>query len=133
MFRAKATLSILLIFSLGILFSCKKTKDTTALVKVINENGLPISGASVRLFGEGTIDESGAQVPRAGILLDNTKSTDSKGEALFDYTEYYKSGQAGFAVLNVEIEKVYPDSIATLEGIIKVEEEVKNEKTFTLK
>jgi hypothetical protein len=133
MLKYKTILILLAAFSMGVAVSCKKIKDTTALVKVVNESGLPISGATVRLYGEGTIDQGTSQSPRGDIQLDNTKTTDSRGEALFDYTEYYKAGQAGFAVLNVDIEKVFPDSISTLEGIIKVEEEIKNEKTFILK
>ena len=132
MLKINALKKILPLVILMFVFSCKKTKDTTAKVKVVSESGLPIAGASIRLFGEGTIDPDPNQTV-GDILLDKTKQTDSKGEAFFDYTEYYKSGQSGFAILNVEIEKIFPDSISTLEGIIKIEEETENTKTFILK
>ncbi len=46
----------------------------------------------------------------------------------FDFTEFYKKGQAGFAVLDIEAFKGGLNG----EGIIKIEEETTSEETITI-
>ncbi len=121
--------TLFVIVSVAILmFSCHKVEDTIAEIKVVTVNGTPVPGAEVRLFGQGTIDETEV----GNIRMDNTAYSDANGLCVFDYTDLYKPGQSGFAILNVEITKQYPDSITSVEGIIKIVEEETTRKTFRL-
>ena len=108
--------------------ACNKEKDTTAEVKVVLPNGSPVPGAEVRMFGQGTIDQEDV----GDIRINRKGYTASNGIITFDFTDLYVPGQSGFAILNVEISKAYPDSTSTLEGIMQVVEEQKNQKTFVL-
>ncbi len=107
---------------------CEKEEDTIAQVRVVTLAGVAVAGAEVRLFGQGTVDQS--QV--GDIRIDETQYTLSNGIAEFDFTDLYVPGQSGFAVLNVEITKEFPDSTSYLEGTFKIEEEKTNSKTFVL-
>lgn len=110
--------------------SCYKVKDTTVEVFVQNETGSPVPGASVRLFGESTLhnDDVGE------IIHDRTEYTDADGRAFFDYTDFFEAGQAGFAVLSVEIQKPLPppEDDLFLESIIKIQEETNNIEVYVL-
>ncbi len=118
-------LALLALCTMMAFSSCRKEEDTIALIKVIDVDGFAISDAFVRLYPEPT-NSSGDNV---GELIDDVEQiTDAAGEALFDFTEFYEEGQAGFAVLSVE---VYKDSLA-VEGIIKIDPEVVNEETLIL-
>ncbi len=108
--------------------ACNKEEDTTAQVRVITENGTTVAGAEVRMFGQGTIDQSDV----GDIRIDRTQFTASNGITTFDFSDLYVPGQSGFATLNVEITKEFPDSTAFLEGIMQVVEEKENRKTFIL-
>ena len=55
-------------------------------------------------------------------------NTSSDGKVTFDYSEFYKRGQAGFAVLDILAQK---DSMSG-EGIIRIEEEQTNEETVVI-
>ena len=109
-------------------FSCNPVEDTVAEVRVVTPNGTPVPGAEVRMFGQGTIDETEV----GNIRMDDTEFTDANGLCVFDYTELYKPGQSGFVILNVEITKEFPDSIAFVEGIMKIVEEETTRKTFRI-
>ncbi|NEN25275.1 hypothetical protein G3O08_17395 [Cryomorpha ignava] len=108
--------------------ACNKEEDTLAEVKVITPNGSTVAGAEVRLFGQGTTNATEV----GEIRIDVVEFTSSNGLAKFDFTDLYVPGQSGFAILNVEITKEYPDSTVYMEGIIKIVEEQNNQKTFTL-
>jgi len=128
-----STITGILLLAAGLIFvnaGCKKIQDTSAEIYVKNAEGNPISGASVRLFGEG----SQQQTQTGEIRFDDTKYTDGAGKVFFDYTDYYKAGQAGFAVLNVEIvkDRPAPQTDLFLESIIKIEEQTNNIATYTL-
>ncbi len=114
--------------SLLMLTSCNKEEDTLAEIKVITQSGAPVIGAQVRIFAQGTVD----QTEVGEIRFDQTDFTNSSGVVTFDFTEDYKQGQSGFAVLNLEITKEFPDSTAFLEGIMKIVEEETNRKTFII-
>lgn len=109
---------------------CRKIKDTKAEVYVRNEIGAPIPGAKVRLFGESSIED----MEVGEIRLDDTQYTNAEGKAVFDYTEYFKAGQAGFAVLTADIVQYLPppDDSLHLRSIIKIEEEMTNIETYVL-
>lgn len=106
------------------LVSCKKEAPTLAKIYIHDTNGEPFSNAEVRLFGEPTSD------PHNEMIMDQTLVTDSEGAVIFDFTEDFKLGQAGFAVLNIEVNSV--DELLYAEGIIKIEEEKINTETLII-
>lgn len=108
--------------------ACNKEEDTLAEVRVLTPNGSTVAGAEVRLFGQGTTNTTEV----GDIRIDVLEYTASDGLAKFDFTDLYVPGQSGFAILNVEITKEYPDSTVYMEGIMKIVEEQNNQKTFTL-
>ena len=107
---------------LAILFishSCYKPKSTIATITVLNDsNNSPVSGATVRLFYD---DPSGINTS----IINEQNTTSDEGVVNFDFSEYYKDGQAGFAVLDIEVNNVFV-------GVIQVEERATTEKTIYL-
>jgi hypothetical protein len=101
---------------------CNKEKDTIAIVKIVDEEGRPVEGAYVKLFA------NLAYPIGDPTRLTREESTDNKGMARFDYTQQFKQGQAGFAVLDIES---YKDSSAGF-GIIKILEEEETEETVVI-
>lgn len=96
------------------MMSCRKESPTIAVIQVVDTASVPFPGAMVRLYVTPTIPQHGA------IIIDDTLYTDIDGEATFDYTDMYNLGQAGFAVLDIEVRS--GDSLYG-EGIIKVVDE----------
>jgi len=122
--------------TLGILFlltamlsltfnSCYKENPTLARILVVDENGDACPNAKVRLYPTPTIPP-----PHGAIVIDDLLYTDADGYVIFDYTEAFKSGQAGFAVLNIEVYNT--DETQYGEGIIKIEEEKMNNETVVI-
>ena len=109
------TLSVVL-FSLN---SCYKKKDTIARVTVVDSVGVPVGGASVKLYYD-----NGTEPPREN--LEQTNSTDGTGMATFNYNDLFKSGQAGFAILDIDVDA------NTKVGIIRIEEEQTTEVTVAI-
>ena len=107
---------------LAILFishSCYKPKSTIATITVLNDsNNSPVSGATVRLFYD---DPTGINTS----IINEQNTTSDEGVVNFDFSEYYKDGQAGFAVLDIEINNEFV-------GVIQVEERATTEKTIYL-
>ena len=107
---------------LAILFishSCYKPKSTIATITVLNDsNNSPVSGATVRLFYD---DPTGINTS----IINEQNTTSDEGVANFDFSEYYKDGQAGFAVIDIEVNNVFV-------GVIQVEERATTEKTIYL-
>ena len=107
---------------LAILFishSCYKPKSTIATITVLNDsNNSPVSGATVRLFYD---DPAGINTS----IINEQNTTSDEGVVNFDFSEYYKDGQAGFAVLDIEVNNVFV-------GVIQVEERATTEKTIYL-
>lgn len=102
----------------GTVTSCYKKKDTVAVVHVVDVNGSDVSNARVVLYGTGSLGD---------VVLRDTAFTNSAGEAEFNFNEVYQSGQAGVAVLDIEVTK--DGSLA--QGIIKiVQEETTREKVI---
>jgi len=114
-------IAILSLVIVMVSYSCRKTKETIATVTVKDMDGALIQNASVRLYavGEGTGE----------LRFDTTMMTNASGQASFNFTDYYKAGQAGFAVLDIEATK------APLfgKGLIRIEEEKTNEETIIIK
>ena len=107
---------------LAILFishSCYKPKSTIASITVLNDsNNSPVSGATVRLFYD---DPAGINTS----IINEQNTTSDEGVVNFDFSDYYKDGQAGFAVLDIEVNNVFV-------GVIQVEERATTEKTIYL-
>tara|TARA_B100000927_G_C16187901_1_gene358173 strand:+ start:43 stop:408 length:366 start_codon:yes stop_codon:yes gene_type:complete len=103
---------ILLITSIS---SCYKKKDTISIIKVLDNNERPVVGAEVRLFFE--------DVSSPTNLIDLTNTTIADGTATFNFNEFYKEGQGGFAVLDIEVD-------GELKGVIMIQEMVINKKTI---
>ncbi len=108
----------------GSFVSCKKDVETIATVIVKNESGDVIPGATVRLFGSGSAQEDNP----GEIRFDTTGITNGTGKVSFNFSEFYKQGQAGFVVLDIIAEK----GLLAGEGIIKVEEESTTEESIVI-
>lgn len=106
------------------LFSCDKVEETIATVRVVNSFGSPVSGATVRLYAVGSVDAD--QIGE--IRFDTTQVTNGSGKVSFNFSDFYKQGQAGFVVLDIEAEK----GALYGQGIIKIEEEETNEESVTI-
>jgi len=99
--------SIIICFSS--LNSCYKPDQTIAIIRVMDNNtNSPIENISVRLFFD---NSNGANVP----LYDVVKNTLSNGTASFDFSDGYKDGQGGFAVLDIEVNGVFMGVINIIE------------------
>ena len=111
-------LIVILTIPFFILTSCYKEKDTLAIVTVLNSSENPVNGASVRLFYQ---DSTGLNTS----LIDIQENTLNDGTVTFDFTDSYKEGQAGFAVLDIEVN-------GSFKGVIMIEEMKTNKKTVYL-
>ncbi len=100
--------------------SCYRKKDTIASVTVVDANNNPLGGQEVRL----TYDTTGS-FDEDVVRIDQTATTDASGVASFNFNDLYKSGQAGFAVLDIYVN-------GAVVGIIKIEEEVTSEETVVI-
>lgn len=109
------------IVTMGVFMSsgCRKKKDTIAKIYVRDVANVPVAGCQVVLKGESTTNQP------ASVVLFDTTTTNSSGEAIFNFNDVYQLGQAGVAVLNIEA------TIGTMsgQGIIKIEEETTSEET----
>ena len=97
--------------------SCYKPDPTIAIIRVLDNNtNNPIENISVRLFFD---NSNGANIP----LYDVVKNTLSNGTASFDFSDGYKDGQGGFAVLDIEVDGVFM-------GVINIVEMTTTEKVI---
>ena len=107
--------SIIICFSS--LNSFYKPDQTIAIIRVLDNNtNNPIENISVRLFFD---NSNGANVP----LYDVVKNTLSNGTASFDFSDGYKDGQGGFAVLDIEVDGAFV-------GVINIVEMTTTEKVI---
>lgn len=104
--------------------ACNKEEDTKAIITVLDSAGAAVNGAYVKLYAN-PVDPEQADFTR----LTQEGTTGADGKVVFDYSEFYKRGQAGFAVLDIMATK---DSLSG-EGIIRIEEEQDNEETVVVK
>ena len=118
----KTILISALLLSVALNFtSCRKEGNTLAIITVLDSNSNLVSNAKVVLYGN-------PQPSLSAIVRVDTAYTDLSGQATFDYTELFKLGQAGFAVLDIRATK----GSLTGNGIIKIEEEKTNKETVTI-
>jgi hypothetical protein len=116
---------VVVIFLTSLLVSsCNKIEETIATITIVNSFGSPVAGAEVRLYAVGSVDNDFI----GEIRFDTTATTNGAGKVSFNFSEFYKRGQAGFAVLDIDASK------GTLvgRGIIKIEEEEVNETSVTI-
>ena len=118
--RKAAIFGIFVLVAMATLVACRKKKETIAIIYVRDASNQPVAGARVVLYGQSTTPNQGNSV----VLYDTTQSN-SAGEAEFNFDEVYQLGQAGVAVLNID---VVNDGM-TGQGIIKVVEETTSEET----
>jgi len=106
--------------------SCGKLEASVAKVTVIDKTtGLPMAGVTVVLRPESTV------TPAPPFKWDKVEAkTDAKGVATFDFSGDYENGQAGLFVLTIDVESNV--NYYTSVGIIKVEEQMINEKTVEI-
>ncbi len=104
--------------------SCKKESPTTARITVLDTGGLVFPNAMVRLYPTPSTTD-----PHGEILIDDTLYTGPDGDCIFDYTDMFNLGQAGFTVLDIEVTS--GDSMLG-EGIIKIVEEETTEDTVII-
>ncbi len=121
--RALLSLAVLVLCAIGF-NGCNEIEDTVAVVYVQNSLGAPVQGAEVRLFAVGSVDQDFI----GELRFDTTQVTNAAGSVSFNFSDYYKQGQAGFAVLDIEATKGSLTGI----GIIKIEEEMTNEQTVIM-
>ena len=106
-----------IIISFSSLNSCYKPDQTIAIIRVLDNNtNNPIENISVRLFFD---DSNGGSIPEIDII----KNTLSNGTASFDFSDGYRDGQAGFAVLDIEVDGVFV-------GVINIVEMTTTEKVI---
>jgi hypothetical protein len=116
---------LMMLLSIGFVINgCKKDKETIATITIVNDDGAVVPGATVRLFS----NPSENPPPPNALRFDTTQVTNGTGKVTFDFTEFYKKGQAGFAVLDIEAFKGGLNG----EGIIKIEEETTSEETIII-
>ena len=124
----KKTSVIFIVFSLTLLLTnCYKEEDTTATITVVDGSSVPVVGVLVYLHCPSatcTNSQLAANMKVSGI-------TGTDGKVTFNFTEQYQAGQAGFAVLDVEVHlTAATGGTPEATGVIKIEEEVENEQTI---
>jgi hypothetical protein len=110
--------------TLAVFSGCEKDKETIATILVVNDEGDPVPSATVRLFS----NPSPGSTNNNALRFDTTGMTNGTGKLTINFTEFYKKGQAGFAVLDIEVTK---GNLAGT-GIIKIEEETTTEEAVTV-
>lgn len=98
---------------------CRKKQDTIAEITVRDASNQAVAGARVVIYGQSTTNQP------SNVVLYDTTTTNSAGVAIFNFNDVYQLGQAGVAVLNIDVQK---DAL-TGQGIIKVEQEVTSKET----
>lgn len=105
--------------------SCYEVEETIANINVVRIDAvgeeIPVDEAEVRLYALGSLDEDFVGEPR----FDTTQVTSDEGFVSFNFSDWYVGGQAGFAVLDIEVTK----GALTGSGLIKLEEMETNSET----
>lgn len=112
-------LSVIALLAVATLVGCRKKEDTIAEITVRDASNQAVAGARVVIYGQSTTNQP------ANVVLYDTTETNAAGVAIFNFNEVYQLGQAGVAVLNIDVQK---DQL-TGQGIIKVEQEVTSTET----
>lgn len=114
------------VFTTFLLVGCDKQKETTAKISVREISGELSVGTTVYVYPESTtFKDVNKDLFRSGI-------TDGTGSCQFNFTEIYKSGQAGVAVFNVFASKIVGSDTLRAYSYIKLDPEKANETTVRL-
>ena len=114
------------VFATLLFFGCEKQKETTAKISVRELSGELSVGATVYVYPESTtFKDVNKDLFRSG-------TTDGTGACEFNFTEMYKSGQAGVAVFNVFAFKIAGSDTLRAYSYIKLDPEKANETTVRL-
>lgn len=106
-----------------LLAGCRKKGDTIAIIHVVDSQNSAVADARVVLKGVPSDANNSSTV-----TVYDTAYTNSAGEARFNFNDVYQLGQAGVAVLDIDVLK----GVQTATGIIKVEQEKTTEETVYL-
>ena len=117
-FSSFIIMAVVAVLGVVSLTACEKDKETKVEVVVTEGVGFRAANATVRLYAKPTDTTRNDLI----IRFDETKITDGSGVAVFDYTDYIKPGQSGFAVLDIEVNKTTGDGTTEGIGVVKVEE-----------
>lgn len=112
-------IAFLALVSMSAFVGCRTKGETIAKIMVRDAANQAVPGARVVLYGQSTTNQ-----PSSVVLFDTTLSN-SAGEATFNFDEVYQLGQAGVAVLNIDVDA----NGMSGQGIIKVVEETTSEET----
>lgn len=102
----------------SILMSCRKKEDTIVQITVKNAQNENVEGATVKLLTLPPHESNSTPI------LEMEGTTNAEGVVNFNFNDVYQLGQAGVAVLNIEVKKGDLDGT----GIIKVEQEKVSKK-----
>ena len=112
-------IAVLALVSMTAFVGCRKKQETIAKIYVKDAGNQSVANARVVLYGQSTTGQ-----PSSVVLFDTTL-TNSAGEAIFNFDDVYQLGQAGVAVLNIDVQ----NGSMSGQGIIKVVEETTSEET----
>lgn len=114
------------VFTTFLLVGCDKQKETTAKVIVRDISGELSVGTTVNVYPESTtFKDVNKDLFRTGV-------TDGTGSCEFNFTEMYKSGQAGVAVFNIFASKIVGSDTLRSYSYLKLDPEKVNEITLRL-
>ncbi len=122
-------LKFIFCLSFLLLLSCEKDQPTTATITVRNENKTPIASALVVL---NATPGDGSKKPAYKPLTDINLVSGSDGKVTYDFSEIFKSGQAGAGVIDIYASKIIGTD--TLIGVshVNLEPQKNNEAIVTL-
>ena len=112
-------IAVFALVSMTAFVGCRRKQDTIAKIYVKDASNQSVANARVVLYGQSTTGQ-----PSSVVLFDTTL-TNSSGEAIFNFDDVYQLGQAGVAVLNIDVQS----GTMIGQGIIKVVEETTSEET----
>ena len=103
---------------------CNKKLDTIAKIYVLDANNNVVSGASVKLMPQSTLPQGvPANIDEEHWPMETT--TNTAGEATFNFNEIYQEGQAGVVVVDITVS----NGSQIGKGVIKVDQETTSEET----
>ena len=114
------------VFSAFLFVGCEKQKETTAKISVRETTGELSVGTTVYVYPESTTFKD------INKDLFRTGTTDGTGSCEFNFSEMYKSGQAGVDVFNVFEFKIVGSDTLRAYSNIKIDPEKLNEATVRL-
>lgn len=112
-------IALFALVSMTAFVGCRKKQETIAKIYVRDASNQAVPNARVVLYGQSTTGQP------SSVTLFDTTLTNSAGEAIFNFDDVYQLGQAGVAVLNIDVES----GSMFGQGIIKVVEETTSEET----